>query len=225
MIYTRLGCLAAALAVHVPCSAMQAQDASPASPLTTRLAVVNDATVCQCTAQGVPAPRARDLLIVAVGRSMPVATGAGGSWDLAYTPELLPLVVSRRTADERLEVWSCGHKKYCGQSSSSDVWSVTAVGLGILPLSGTFRLRLDDALRLRLRLSGGAVRLSRPVPLAQGSKFNFVAEGSAGAEVRVSRKVALTAGVIYNHISNGGMTPVNLGMDSRLIELGALIGR
>jgi hypothetical protein len=105
------------------------------------------------------------------------------------------------------------------------VWSVTAVGLGILPLSGTFRLRLDDALRLRLRLSGGAVRLSRPVPLAQGSKFNFVAEGSAGAEVRVSRKVALTAGVIYNHISNGGMTPVNLGMDSRLIELGALIGR
>jgi hypothetical protein len=64
------------------------------------------------------------------------------------------------------------------------------------------------------------LRLSQPVPLMQGHKFNFTAEASTGVELRVSSKVFVTAGMVFNHISNGGTAQINPGMDSRLLEVG-----
>lgn len=212
--------LAATLLAGAP---LGAQSSRPTS-ITTRLAVVRDATVCACDMAGTPAPRARNLAITAIGIEIPLARSRGGHFQLSYTPEALPLIVSERTADERLAVWRCGSRRYCGTSQTEDVWSVTSIGAGVLPIGFTARAG-GDVVRLRARIGAGGIRMSRPIPLAQGRKFNFLAEGGAGLEVRLSRAVSVHAGGVVNHISNGGTASVNLGMDSKLIELGLTVRR
>lgn len=194
-------------------------------PLSTRVAIVQDATVCACMTNGAPAPRIRDLTILAVGRSRTVAGNASGAWRLDYVPELLPLIISSRTADDRLRVWHCGPRQYCGASDDDEVWGTNAVGAGVLPLALGFTWQPAQLFLFRWRASAGAVLLTRPVPLAQGTNFNFLAETGISAGLRLSRQVVMTAGVVVNHISNGGLSDVNLGMDSRMLEIGALLRR
>lgn len=201
-----------------------AQTTTPGSLLTTRVAAVGDATVCACDETFLKTSERRALVIVALGRRIPLGSGAG-RWDFAWVPEILPLVYSTNTADAQLEVWSCGPRKYCGRSAQDDVWNVTAFGVGVLPLGALIGVRIADRLRARTRISAGVVQLSQPVPLAQGTKFNFVAEGAATIEYRASRRLSMSGGIVLNHISNGGLGRVNLGMDSRMLEIGAVIGR
>lgn len=211
-----------AMAALLICAAPAAAQTSP--PFTTRVSAVGDAKVCACDESFLQTPTRRQLLIVAVGRRIPLGPPRG-RWEFAYLPELLPLVFSNNTADAQLEVWTCGSRRYCGRSESDDVWNTTAFGFGVMPIGLLTGFRVTDRVHLRTRISAGAIQLSEPVPLAQGSKFNFVADGGVGLEYRATRAVALSAGVALNHISNGGIGRVNLGMDSRLFEIGAAIGR
>jgi hypothetical protein len=64
------------------------------------------------------------------------------------------------------------------------------------------------------------VRLSKPVPVLEGHKFNFLAEASTTLELRITSSYALTGGMVFNHISNGGTAAINPGMNSRMIEFG-----
>lgn len=205
-------------------AASQAPDDEPAV-LTTRVAAAVDATVCACDESFMPTPRQRDLVIVAVGLRIPLTTSASGRWALAWVPELIPFLYSNRTADGRLEVWSCGPRQYCGRSVDDDVFTVMAFGAGVMPVGALLGMRMTDRVHVRARVSGGAVQLSEPVPLAQGTKFNFLADGSVSVEFRPSSGLAVSAGFVLNHISNGGLGRVNLGMDSRMFEIGAVIGR
>ena len=199
--------------------------AAPEARFTTRVAAVFDAEVCACEGTEVPTPRLRDLVIIAVGRSFPIAYDPDRRLEFAWSPEIIPLLFSNRTADARLEVYTCGPRRYCGNRLDDDVWTMMAYGAGFLPLGITVGLRASDRVHLRTRVSGGAVQLTEPVPLTQGTKFNFIADGAATIEVRTSRGLALSAGVALNHISNGGLGRVNLGMDSRMLEVGAVLAR
>jgi hypothetical protein len=71
-----------------------------------------------------------------------------------------------------------------------------------------------------LRAAAGGIRLSKPVPVLEGRKFNFLAEASTSLELRVNSAISLTAGMVFNHISNGGTAAINPGMNSRMIEFG-----
>jgi hypothetical protein len=216
--------LPVALVAVLPVAA-RAQEAPLRSRFTARMAAVFDAEVCACDGTAVPTPRFRDLAIVAVGRQFPIRERATSRLELAWVPELIPILYSNRTASARLNVYSCGPRRYCGDSLDEDVFTVTAYGAGIMPLAFTLGWRALDRVRLRTRVSGGAVQLTHPVPLAQGTKFNFIADGSATVEFLASGSLAVTAGVGLNHISNGGLARVNLGMDSRMFEVGAVFGR
>lgn len=212
----------AALAFLLGAAPAMAQE-SP-SMFTTRVSAVGDAKVCACDESFLQTSSTRQLLIVAIGRRFPMG-GPRGRWDFSYVPELLPLVFSNHTADAGLEVWTCGPRRYCGRTDSDDVWNTTSFGVGVMPIGVMAGYRVSDRMHLRTRISAGAMQLSEPVPLAQGSKFNFIADGGVGLEYRASRAVAVSAGVALNHISNGGIGRVNLGMDSRLFEIGAAISR
>jgi hypothetical protein len=186
---------------------------------------VFDAEVCACDGTELPTPRLRDLVITAVGWQFPIRERAASRFEAAWVPELIPFLVSNRTADSRLEVYSCGPRRYCGRSLDEDVWNVRAYGAGMMPIAFAFGFRAFDRVRLRTRLSAGGLQLTHPVPLAQGTKFNFIADGAASIEVLATDALAVSVGMGLNHISNGGLGRVNLGMDSRMFEIGAVIGR
>lgn len=216
---------AVAAAVLLAGAAAAGAQSTRAKPLfTTRVSAVGNAEVCACDESFLQTSRSRQLLIVALGQRYAVGE-PGGRWEFSYVPEILPLVFSNHTADAQLQVWTCGPRRYCGRSENDDVWNTTSFGVGVLPIGFMSGLRVSDGVHLRARISAGAMQLSEPVPLVQGSKFNFLAEGAAGLELRASRSVAVSAGMALNHISNGGLGRVNLGMDSRLFEIGIAVSR
>lgn len=184
-----------------------------------RVATMAGAKACPCNSMALEVPRNRRLHLVAVGARWPLVVGRGGL-ELAYELQALPLILSRGTADGDLHVSVCPNGRYCAISDSYYPWTTTAVGAGILPLGLTGLVPLAPRLRLRLRASGGILRLSNPVPVVEGRKFNFMADGSAALELRVSSTLSLNAGVVQNHISNGGTARINPGMDSRMLEVG-----
>lgn len=204
---------------------LQAQDARPfeAHPIVVRVGGVRDAAVCLCNNDGQPTPHDRDLFTVSIGTEWTLV--AAGAFHLSYAADVLPLILSHNTGDEALYVWSCGAGHYCGHADSPNPWNTAAVGGGVLPVGFVARARVARVLTLRARMSGGGIYMSRPVPVMQARNLNFMAELAAGAEVRMWRNLAVSAGVTQNHISNGNTAPVNLGMDTRLLELGFVLAR
>jgi len=193
-------------------------------PVSVRVAAMTEASVCPCVTNGTPAPSDRQLYIVEIGSEWRIRGDSAG-FELAYAADLIPLILSRNTADERLSVWSCGSRQFCGEAFSDYPWTTAAYGAGILPIGFVARQHFGPTFALRLRGSGGAVYLSNPVPVMQSRHFNFVAEASLGAQIRVGSALAMTAGLTINHISNANTAPVNVGMDTRMYELGLTLLR
>jgi len=221
--FTRFVAVVVALTFVVAGSA-RAQDSTAASDSghawILRVAGATGAEACPCRAPALHVPHDRDLYIVGIGlRKILRSHGADGA-ELAYDLQFLPLVLSRGTADENLMIRTCGGNTLCVGTSSTTPWTTQAVGFGVLPLGFTALAPIVPRLRFQLRGAAGAIRLSKPVPLLQGRKFNFLAEASTVFELRVSNSLALTAGMVFNHISNGGTAYVNPGMNSRMIEFG-----
>jgi hypothetical protein len=185
-----------------------------------RVAGVSGAGACPCRSPVLNASRDRELYVVGLGFRQILHSRDHDGLELAYDFQFLPFILSRGTADGNLHVTLCQHGGYCGVSDSLYPWTTTAFGAGVLPLGLTGLVPVAPHVRLQLRGAAGVLRLSQPVPLMQGHKFNFTAEASTGVELRVSSKVFVTAGMVFNHISNGGTAQINPGMDSRLLEVG-----
>ena len=184
-----------------------------------RVAGMEGGVACPCHSTALDVPHSRQLYIVALGARWPLVTGPGGL-EVGYEFEVLPLIVSRGTPDGSLHVSLCDDGRYCATASSFYPWTMTAAGMGVLPLGVTGLVPIAPRLRLRLRASGGILRLSNPVPVTAGRKFNFMADGSAALELRLTSVMSLNAGVVQNHISNGNTSSINPGMDSRMLEVG-----
>jgi len=184
-----------------------------------RVAGATGAEVCPCHSPSLHVPHDRELYIVGVGMRKLLRTNPSG-FELAYDLQFLPLIVSRGTADENLRVSLCRDNRYCASTDVPSPWTTRASGFGILPLGFTALAPVAPRLRFQLRGAAGAVRLSKPVPVLEGHKFNFLAEASTTLELRVSSSIALTGGMVFNHISNGGTAAINPGMNSRMIEFG-----
>jgi hypothetical protein len=184
-----------------------------------RVAGATGAQACPCHSPSLQVPHDRDLYIVGVGMRKILRANTDG-FEVAYDLQLLPLIVSRGTADENLRVALCHGTHYCASSVNVYPWTTRAVGVGILPLGFTAIAPLVPHLRFQLRGAAGGVRLSKPVPVLEGHKFNFLAEASTSLELRISSSFSLTGGMVFNHISNGGTAAINPGMNSRMIEFG-----
>lgn len=181
--------------------------------------------MCRCSEGSNPTPNDRELYIVAVGRRWPLATIAEGRVRLSYAADLLPLVVSLRTGDASFHLERCPGGGACGYADSAYPWTTTSIGAGALPIGAVVTIAPMRWMSVDFRVAGGGVQLSQPVPFIQGRKFNFIAEGAAAASIRLGPRTAFTAGVTFNHISNGGTAQVNTGMDSRMLDVGLIVGR
>jgi hypothetical protein len=211
---------ATVLAVGSAPAARAQSPADSAHAWLVRVAGVTNAEVCPCHSPSLNVPHNRDLFIVGFGLRKMLRSRSPDGFELAYDLQFLPLIVSRGTADENLRVVLCQGQRYCGNTSDLSPWSTRAVGIGIRPLGFTALAPIAPRLRFQLRGAAGALRLSKPVPLIEGHKFNFIAEASTGLELRVSSALSLTAGMVFNHISNGGTAAINPGMNSRMFEFG-----
>ena len=184
-----------------------------------RVAGATGAQACPCHSPSLVVPHDRELYIVGVGLRNILHASSNG-FEVAYDLQFLPLVVSHGTADENLRVALCNGTHYCASTISVYPWTTRAVGVGILPLGFTAIAPLAPRLRFQLRGAAGGVRLSKPVPVLEGHKFNFLAEASTSLELRISSSFSVTGGMVFNHISNGGTAAINPGMNSRMIEFG-----
>ena len=184
-----------------------------------RVAGATGAEACPCHSPSLHVPHDRELYIVGIGMRKLLRTNANG-FEVAYDLQFLPLIVSRGTADANLRVALCRGTQYCANPVVPSPWTTRATGIGILPLGFTALAPIAPRLRFQLRGAAGGVRLSKPVPLLEGHKFNFLAEASTTLELRLSSSLSLTGGMVFNHISNGGTAPINPGMNSRMIEFG-----
>ena len=184
-----------------------------------RVAGATGAQACPCHSPSLQVPHDRELYIVGVGMRKILHANSDG-FEVAYDLQFLPLVISRGTADENLRVALCRGNQYCGTASAPSPWTTRASGIGILPLGFTALAPIAPRLRFQLRGAAGAIRLSKPVPVLEGHKFNFLAEASTTLELRVSSSLSLTGGMVFNHISNGGTAAINPGMNSRMFEFG-----
>jgi hypothetical protein len=217
--------LVAALACLAAGVSARAQGTTPAASDSSRSWVVRVAgaagqAACPCGSPSLPVPHQRQLFILAIGLRQALHVDASGGFEVAYDPQFLPIIVSEGTADDNLHVSLCKGNHYCATTTSSSPWTTNATGFGILPLGFTVLAPVAPRLRFQLRAAAGAIRLSDPVPLMEGHKFNFLAEASTSLELRVSPTVAFTAGMVLNHISNGGTSSFNPGMNSRMLEIG-----
>jgi len=210
-------------ALVVTAGSARAQDslatADSARSWIVRVAGARGAEACPCHSPSLSIPHDRELYIVGIGMRKLLRSNPNG-FELAYDLQFLPLIVSRGTADENLRVDPCRGTLYCVTTVTPSPWTTRASGIGILPLGFTALAPVVPRLRFQLRGAAGAVRLSKPVPLLQGHKFNFLAEASTSLELRLNRSYALTGGMVFNHISNGGTAALNPGMNSRMIEFG-----
>jgi hypothetical protein len=221
----RCAVLALIIALAPPRAIAQDSAPPPARVVTVRFAGVADAAPCVCYDGSSTLPAHRALFVAAVGMRWPLLGDDDDRLQLGYVAELLPLVVSRGTANAAYRVFRCANGKLCVSVDSPDPWTTNTVGVGILPIGVVSRLRVSRALHLQLRVSGGVIRLSRPVPLLQGRKLNFAAEGGPAVELRLGDRQSLVAGLAFNHISNAGTSRVNPGMNSRLFEVGYQLRR
>lgn len=185
-----------------------------------RVAGATGAAACPCASPSLPVPHDRELYIVGVGlRKILHADGKDG-FEVDYDLQLLPFIASHGTADENLRVRLCRGTHYCATPTSPSPWTTRATGVGVLPIGFTVLAPLVPRLRFQLRGAAGAIRMTKPVPVLEGHKFNFLAEASTTLELRLTSSLAVTGGMVFNHISNGGTAAINPGMNSRMLEFG-----
>lgn len=185
-----------------------------------RVAGATGAQACPCNSPTLHVPDDRELYIVGVGLRKVLHTDGKDGFEVDYDPQLLPYIASHGTADAHLQVVLCHGTHYCATTTSPSPWTTSAYGIGILPIGFTVLAPVVPRLRFQLRGAAGAIRMSEPVPVLQGHKFNFLAEASTALELRVTSSFALTGGMVFNHISNGGTAAINPGMNSRMLEFG-----
>ena len=187
-----------------------------------RVAGATGAAACPCQSPSLPVPHDRELYIVGIGmRKILHAEGKDG-FEVDYDLQFLPFIASHGTADEHLRVELCHGTHYCATPTSPSPWTTRATGVGILPIGFTVLAPVVPRLRFQLRGAAGAIRMTKPVPVLEGHKFNFLAEASTSFELRVTPSLALTGGMVFNHISNGGTSAINPGMNSRMLEFGVV---
>jgi hypothetical protein len=159
-------------------------------------------------------PLHRDVYIIGVRASWPVATDAGSA--LQYFVDIFPAVMTTNmpdysTLDGCLPGW------FCPQAHPIPH---TVYGAGLSPLGFSVRLLQVGRVRLSAEASGGFLYFTRPVPDPDATRFNFTASGGATLEVRLAPNHSARVMYLYHHTSNGGRGLVNPGLNSQVIALG-----
>ena len=96
----------------------------------------------------------------------------------------------------------------------------TVYGLGVVPVAIRLQARVARAFAISLGGAGGLTWFSAPIPDPDERRLNWLARADASLSIGCHSGRSVTAGFRLLHISNGGVGPVNPGMNGRLITLG-----
>lgn len=68
--------------------------------------------------------------------------------------------------------------------------------------------------------AAGGIYFAKPMPAANGRRFNFSAEAGAGVHVVLQAGWGIDVGFKLHHLSNAGTGEENPGLDSKVFYLG-----
>ena len=98
----------------------------------------------------------------------------------------------------------------------------TVYGFGATPLGFQIRLLPRRLVQPYVSLSAGALWFRHPVPLPEGTRFNFTVDAGGGILVGRPGGLGLMLGYKLHHLSNGGAALANPGLDGHLVYAGVL---
>jgi lipid A 3-O-deacylase PagL len=143
--------------------------------------------------------------------------GTAGSFALASTAELLPLVVVERTAPhETMTCYGKANTVICERDRSARL----AVGAGASPLGLKLYLNRTGYTRLYASGAAGSLIFSSDVPVTGSRHFNYTFEYGGGVELVTANGRTVSFGYKFHHISNGATAPLNPGLDSNILYVG-----
>lgn len=170
--------------------------------------------------------RGRNLFITGLGARWPLTHQA--RFQIAYTADLLPLVISTGMPDYSATALSPDCRTTaCPLALDAQQRQVrrTVYGIGLAPVGLEARVGLAKRVAFVTGASAGIIEFAEPVPDPAETRLNFTADASAGAELRVTRDGVIRIGYRFNHISNGGRRPTNPGMNSSMLDVGLVFLR
>jgi hypothetical protein len=145
---------------------------------------------------------------------------AKGPVELAYTLDLVPLIVVERTEPNRLICFDQVWRTLCHRDASVRV----AAGAGGSPIGATLLLNRGGSTRLRFGSALGMMVFSSDVPIYNSRRLNFRYEYGFGLERDLKGGRALSFGYKFFHVSNAGMGQYNPGLDANVLYVGLAKG-
>ena len=105
-----------------------------------------------------------------------------------------------------------GHWHFAGTRQRTTTYGVGASPVGLRVTIG-HRRRVAGFVNLAL----GAMWFTRPAPASNTHIFNFTIDAGAGLRVVLNSGRAIALGYRLQHLSNGGLGPMNPGLDSKIL--------
>ncbi len=134
-----------------------------------------------------------------------------------WTIDAVPLAI---LSNDRFTLVSRGSGGFLVQKTRKSVYAV-----GVSPIGLKFNFRRQHRVQPFAASTGGFLYFSEDVPVSGASRFNLTFDVGCGVQIVDSSRRAFTIGYKYQHISNGGMSPINPGVDVQLIYAGFSIFR
>jgi len=133
-----------------------------------------------------------------------------GLFRLAYTAQLLPLVVIRGTS------LPDGYYPPPGAPATPS----TAYAIGVSPFGLELGVLAAKRLDIYLAAAAGGLWFTRPFPVPEAAQINFTLEYGAGARLRTTSRQWLQLGYKYHHLSNAYTKILNPGLDGHVFYVG-----
>lgn len=98
--------------------------------------------------------------------------------------------------------------------------SLSAYGVGVVPVGLQFVYRADYAVQPYFGGSGGLMYFPDPIPDGRGRKLNYTFDIGVGLRWVLGEHRVLTVGYRFHHLSNGFRGEINPGFDANIIFIG-----
>ena len=166
-----------------------------------------------------------DRTLLALGLRATWPFRSRGPVELAYTADLIPLILNTANRAYRWEGSCSGRGSDCDAGLYQVAVPYNTLGVGLAPVGLQLRTRLTPALALVGGGGAGVLYFARPVPDYEAARLNFVGDIGGGLEFALRPDRVLAVGYRFQHISNAGLAPVNVGLDTHLLLIGLVIPR
>ena len=142
------------------------------------------------------------------------------AYRLAYAIDFIPLALTTQPVGFNTNRRVCPPAEPCLFSAVNRIFPDGRVyGFGISPLGAAATFRPKRTVQLLLDTTVGALWFTKPVPVTNGSRFNFTASVGAGAAIMTKDDRGIGFGYRFHHLSNARLAQSNPGLASHMAYL------